>query len=476
MSGNRVLFVKPPDRFLEKEFVYPQLGPNYLQSYLQANGIGSDMLILHELSEVRTARQEGNRDQRLEDLSCLLVTEDGTQEFPWNPDVFGDYEIVGMSVMSPQAPDAYLLSGFLNAQFPHITTVIGGSHPRYYKDSVVALDEKIAFDFIVPQDGWEPMLQIAKGEAIVMNDFSNVVSEKADNLRSYPAPTRPLSLMERYIFDIGGVPSSSTITALGCPFTCNFCESGRENVRMFGKDMIDEDLRIMAEAHKALGREQYGVMFFDDVGLIRPGPTQKLAEKVSKHGYRVWRAFSHASYIVSQGDDLLAPFRETGGLRVGIGLETGCQETLDRINKNRGKGQKVEDHLEAVQISNGLGVAIDAFTMLYPWQDEASLQKTVDMVEAIMKIKVNGKDPKGRPLLNHVDSTIMSPYQGTDFYDMIESGNMEGVELIPDLDPGLLFYKGEGGSSGFPYSKSRLPYEAYKAVQDHINGLRPDYR
>ena len=31
---NKILFVKPPDRFLEDEFVYQQLGPHYLQSLL----------------------------------------------------------------------------------------------------------------------------------------------------------------------------------------------------------------------------------------------------------------------------------------------------------------------------------------------------------------------------------------------------------------------------------------------------------
>ena len=32
---NKILFVKPPDRFLEDEFVYQQLGPHYLQSFLE---------------------------------------------------------------------------------------------------------------------------------------------------------------------------------------------------------------------------------------------------------------------------------------------------------------------------------------------------------------------------------------------------------------------------------------------------------
>ena len=43
----KTLFIKPPDIFLENEFVYPQLGPHYLQSYLQEKGIESDILVLY---------------------------------------------------------------------------------------------------------------------------------------------------------------------------------------------------------------------------------------------------------------------------------------------------------------------------------------------------------------------------------------------------------------------------------------------
>ena len=56
--------------------------------------------------------------------------------------------------MTPQAPDAYLLNENIRKAYPHITTVIGGSHARYYQDQVEMLPPNLSFDFIVPQDGW----------------------------------------------------------------------------------------------------------------------------------------------------------------------------------------------------------------------------------------------------------------------------------------------------------------------------------
>jgi len=65
-SKNKILFIKPPDRFLGNEFAYLQLGPHYLQSYLDELDIPSDILVLYERQEVRQQRENG-------DISDLLV-------------------------------------------------------------------------------------------------------------------------------------------------------------------------------------------------------------------------------------------------------------------------------------------------------------------------------------------------------------------------------------------------------------------
>lgn len=128
IKRNKILFVKPPDRFLEDEFVYQQLGPHYLQSYLSEHNIGSDMLILYERYEVRKKREKGIiKELELEHLNMLHISDDGmSRDSVFDRSIFEGYDIVGLSVMSPQASDAYLLSRLINDLFPQITTVIGG--------------------------------------------------------------------------------------------------------------------------------------------------------------------------------------------------------------------------------------------------------------------------------------------------------------------------------------------------------------
>ena len=474
---SRILLVKPPDRFLEDEFVYQQLGPHYLQSFLEQHGILSDILVLYEQAEIRKKRESGLIEElALDHLNMLFLGANGENyDTAFAPTVLEDYDIVGMSVMSPQASDAYLLNELITKRYPHITSVIGGSHARYYLEQVKALPASKAFDFIVPHDGWAPMYKIASGQ-ICKAEKSIVLSDSSLKLTELPAPSRPPALMERYSFNIAGVPAYHTITSLGCPFTCNFCESGKENVRKFSNKMIESDLAMMTDAHQRLEHQKRAVMFFDDVGLMNPKQVAGLANLVHKHGFTAWRAFTHAYLVVRFKQQLLSPFAETGGRRIGMGLETGSQRSLDLINKRNGKKQLVEEHYEAVRIANDLGVAVDAFTMIYPWEDEQDLRDTTRMVEQIARNPVRGVDEHGRPMKNHVDSTIMTPFQGTKFFDMIQMGQLPGVEMNQAIDPGELYYKGNHGGSGWPYLKTSLPRERYEEAQAYRNSLRPKYR
>ncbi|XXK28247.1 B12-binding domain-containing radical SAM protein [Arenicellales bacterium nBUS_45] len=476
MKENRIVFLKPPDRFLEDEFVYQQLGPHFLQSYLQLHGIQSDILVLYEKPDSRSARLSGETNApRLQDLGMLLLKDGVTVDIDFNISVFENYDVVGMSVMTPQAPDAYLLNMELKSQFPNVTTVIGGSHPRYYQNQVETLPPSHSFDFIVPQDGWEPILQIATGQ-VTKADKSQVLVSNLPKLEMLPPPTRPIGLLEKYQFKIAGAPAFHTITALGCPFTCHFCESGIERVRMFSEEMVTADLDSISSAQKELGYLKSAVMFFDDVGLMSPKQVEKLSALVAARGFDTWRAFTHAYLVVKHKERLLNPFVKTGGRRIGLGIETGSQRSLDMINKRNGKSQSVSDHFEAIRVANDLGIAVDAFTMIYPWEDEEDLRETTKLVEFVASNKVNGIDIDGRPLMNHVDSTIMSPFQGTKFYDLIRLGKIPDVAIDLELDPGTTFYKGEKGGSGWPYLQTKLPKEEYEAAQKYRNSLRPKYR
>ena len=97
--------------------------------------------------------------------------------------------------------------------------------------------------------------------------------------------------------------------------------------------MLDEDLSVMSAVHEEINNGKKALMIFDDVGLMNPRQVETLSSLISKNGFDIWRAFSHAFLIDRYGNDLLQPFYETGGRRIGLGLETGSQRSLDLLNK-----------------------------------------------------------------------------------------------------------------------------------------------
>lgn len=478
MENQKILLVKLADRFLENEFIFQQLGIHYLQSYLAQYGIPSDLLILFEHELKRKERLSGKSDvPDLCQLTMLLIESTGRViEQPFNSSVFSDYNIIALSVMTPQAEDAYLLSTLLNKEFPDVTTVIGGSHARYYLDEVANLPAETSFDFIVPQDGWKPIFEIVTN-SINRQNKTSILSHRFSDLSGITTPpTRPIPLMERYNFEIAGVKAFHTITALGCPFSCNFCEASSENLRKFPYEMISKDLQEIAKCHIELGRSKYGVMFFDDVGLMNPDQVKKISQLIKQNGFTTWRAFTHAYLVNKYNESLLIPFHSSGGRRIGMGLETGSQKSLDLINKRNGKKQYVWEHYESVKIANKLGIAVDAFTMIFPWEDESDLEHTTKMIQFIAGNPVEGLDEKGRPLKNSVDSTIMTPYQGTVFNKMINLKEINSVKLKNNLDYTSYFYKGLSGKSGWPYEETVLSRERYEKEQNLRNSMRPAYR
>jgi len=479
----RILFVKPPDGYLDDEWVYPQLGINYLQSSLQQKGYDSDLAILYLPDKVRAAVKKGEiTRQDLNHLHVLHISKDGTTDELFNPEMLGNYDIVGLSVMTPQASTAYQLSEWMNQNIPSLTTVIGGSHARYYEDAVLSLPDQTAFTFVVPQDGWNSIFQIASGEAKPNGNSIKLSDKIRGNLSGIPPPTRPPEFVKRYSYKVAGVEASHTVFVQGCPFTCKFCESGIENVRKFDEAMIREDLETIANAHKELGRINFGLMVFDDVGLMNPKQARKISSMVSEYGFAKWRVFTHASLVVKYGEDLLGPFVESGGAAVGIGLETGSQRTLDKIQKTKltgDRGQKVAHHREAVAIANELGVMVSGFHMLYPFETRDDMEQTYQQALWISQNPVKGVDIHGNTLQNTVDGCIMSPYQGTAFRDEINAGSLIGfdgktkITLPPHITEKDMWYKGTGGSSGFVYASTQEPQHVMEHFQSKIIGLRP---
>jgi anaerobic magnesium-protoporphyrin IX monomethyl ester cyclase len=153
----------------------------------------------------------------------------------------------------------------------------------------------------------------------------------------------------------------------GCYHACALClpcafyraaPGGRYRLRSI-PDVVDEI--------EALYRQGTRLFLFDDEqflppGDVRPARVEAFAQELAR------RELEIAFTIKCRPDDveagILGRLQEIGLLRVYVGIESGCQATLDLL----GKGITVQRNLEALTTLDRLGLVADFYCLIFhPW-------------------------------------------------------------------------------------------------------------
>jgi len=113
LLNKKILLVTLDSPFLDDQYVFPYLGILYLMS---------------------VAKRVGAQVKYTDNLYMVDV---------WN------YDVVGISCMTPQGQQALEICKFLKKEYPHITVILGGPHATHYLDEC----RKEPFDIIVTGDG-----------------------------------------------------------------------------------------------------------------------------------------------------------------------------------------------------------------------------------------------------------------------------------------------------------------------------------
>jgi len=152
--------------------------------------------------------------------------------------------------------------------------------------------------------------------------------------------------------------------------------------------------------------EKYRVKeIFDDSGTFPPGKWLKeFCEAMVSTGLNKKIHFScnmRVDYITEESAQLM---KEAGFRLLKIGLESGNQETLDKLCK----GIKVEQIREACAIAKKHGLTVH-LTMIvgYPWETKEMALKTYELAKELM---LSGK-------ADVLQSTIVMPYPGTGLHE-----------------------------------------------------------
>jgi radical SAM superfamily enzyme YgiQ (UPF0313 family) len=191
------------------------------------------------------------------------------------------------------------------------------------------------------------------------------------NAVTWPAPVAELDSLPFPVHD-GELPSFlgygfvTVEGSRGCYHACGFClptafyRAGRLDYRLrSARNLVDEI--------EALYRRGARLFLFDDEQFLPPAPLRaqridRLEQELDRRGLEI--AFTIKCRADDVEERLFRQLRRMGLLRVYVGVESGCQASLNLF----GKGVTAGRNLEALAALDDLGLVADFYDLAFhPW-------------------------------------------------------------------------------------------------------------
>jgi len=198
------------------------------------------------------------------------------------------------------------------------------------------------------------------------------------NLDDLPFPLRDDGVPNYLGYGFATVEASR-----GCYHACAFCLPCAF-YRAMGAPYRLRSISNFVDEIEALYQRGTRLFLFDDEQFLPPGRARE--KRVDELGRELERRKLRIAFTIKcRADDvegaLFRRLKEMGLLRVYVGVESGCQETLDRL----GKGVTAQRNAEALAILDELGIVADFRSLLFhPWSTLETIQADLAFLHSVM--------------------------------------------------------------------------------------------
>lgn len=389
----RVLLIDP---LLESSYACPSLGLLYIAAVLEKADVDV------EIAEFRFMSDPWN------DLKKLSSKK--------------DYNIVGITVSTYTVPLALKAAKLMKYNNPNTYVVLGGVHPTFMYNQILAECPEV--DVIVIGEGEITMLELVKAlNSDKKNvDFKNIrglafrIGRKIvrtqprpliNDLDALPFPARHLIPMHRYreMED-----STTIITSRGCTFGCVFCSSTsfwQRKLRMrSAKNVVDELEEVVVKYRFPI------INFADDVFTYSRKRTIEICDEIKSRGLDVeWECSAHVNTL---SKELLIKMKKSGCRAIFLGVESGCQKTLNII----GKQLSIEKIEKVAKLFKELGIkAKFSFILGCPFEGPKETIQTFTFAEKLQELS------GGSILFN-----LLKAYPGSEIFNYPHRYNITNID------------------------------------------------
>jgi len=369
----------------------------------------------------------------------------------------GSPDVIGVTATTLLYKSAMKLIDIAKEAQPQAVTMLGGSHGTFWDEN--ALKEYPSLDMVVRREGEITFIELLKKLKAggSLNEVLGVTFRAKDG-KTVRTPDRP------FIEDLDALPFPAhdllpldslkhmgkvlfpLITSRGCVYWCDFCST----VRMFGrgyrwrspKNVVDE----MQLLHDKYDVTQ--VTFYDDAFTVNRERVFKICEQL--HARKLDMTWDCGTRVDMVDREMLKAMRDAGCIAVWLGVESGSEAILGKMNKKI----KLDQSRLAYKIAQDVGLMTIANVVLgFPGETEQTAWETIRFVKEL--------NP------DHVGFYVATPYPGTPMYDQVKE---KGWLKVTDFDK----YDTAGPTFETPWlSMEKLAEIRYKAYQQFY--LRPGY-
>lgn len=173
-------------------------------------------------------------------------------------------------------------------------------------------------------------------------------------------------------------PVAPIIASRGCPYNCYFCEAtslSGNRVRYRSVENLIEEILLLIN--------KFGVKeihFVDDNFTFNREYVLEFCDRILSKGVRLSFACPNGVRIDSIDKELLSIMKKAGFYSLSLGIESGSQKVLDRINKKI----TIDDARKAVKLLNEEGIrAVGFFIIGFPFEDREDIEKTIEFAKSL---------------------------------------------------------------------------------------------
>ncbi|OGS22891.1 MAG: hypothetical protein A2252_07380 [Elusimicrobia bacterium RIFOXYA2_FULL_39_19] len=417
----KILFIYPiwQKSFYENEISnrWPPLGIAYISSYLKKHNHSVKYLERRDLIGNRFALSD---DVELNELTLKAINET-------KPD------FVGITATTPLITDAYQTARLIKKYNKDTPVIIGGCHPT--AEPLRTLQECPEIDIVVIGEGEQTSLDIVSGKPL--NQINGIAyrengkiqtttkREFYQKLDDFQFPDRHMFNPEKYFIEdsylIRGhrIKGTNFLAARGCPFRCNFCQSGQmassgtgNYMRLHSPEYVIEQIQQLISDFGI-----NGLLFSEDLFSVKKDNVIKICELMIKGHLNEKIKWAANLRVDAVDKEVLRTMKSAGCIQIVYGCESGSQRTLDRMKKKT----TVEKNYNAIKVTKEAGLDLEVNIMTgIPNEKEENIIETINFLK------------KSKP--HRINRGKLYPLPGTPFYEeLVNSGKIDKSIKWEDL-------------------------------------------